>query len=679
MIKNAISALQDLHLLAKCSHVRYPVILQGDDIFLLTLLNAIPDITLVSDILKFPRKMSWSQTTSLLGQDLASLALDIRTTIDVEKLCLISGCITGGELLLLLVPEKKSNLESLFRSRFNRFFYHKNASYISQSGEMYFSTQILPISNHHLCSESSFVTEDQKLAIDAIKRVLSGHRRRPALLVADRGRGKSSALGMAAAMIMSSLKKRILITSPLFINVDSLFVHALNCPQIIRESTFFLRGANGSELQFIAPDRLLDEKPVCDLLLVDEAAAIPLPMLTQILGQYSRIVFSSTEHGYEGSGRAFSLRFRSLLDQKAKGWKEIKLMQPVRWKVNDPLEKWLFDVFLFEAEPSTINGVVDLSFRQLHQQELFADENLLKQIFALLVAAHYQTSPNDLIMLLDGKLQVLFGAFYGKELVGILLAQHEGGFDKKMAMAVLAGKRRLKGHLLAQSIACHTGVVEALTSSLFRVVRVAVHPDCRNRGIGSALVRKMEAHAEQKGILFVGASFGVTKELWHFWSSLGYSSVRLGVKKDAASGTFSLQLLKSLAGMPDWFSDLLTLFPFNFTHQLSVLFQDMEIDIALRLLSQYQKINAPSKIAKHQVDLFSQGALGYDLVLGSLHAWFLHWLATNNEADTDSIGCHVLFARLLQAKSWVDLAVQFDFKGRKDIENAMRVWVKSVR
>lgn len=52
----------------------------------------------------------------------------------------------------------------------------------------------------------------------------------------------------------------------------------------------------------------------CELLAIDEAAAIPLPMVKQLLGPYL-VFLSSTVNGYEGTGRALSLK---LIDQLRK-------------------------------------------------------------------------------------------------------------------------------------------------------------------------------------------------------------------------------------------------------------------------------------------------------------------------------------------------------------------------
>ena len=668
------SALSSLRSLAQSSYVRYPVIVSGDDAFLVSVINTLPGITLISDTLIFESQMPWKKSKSLLGQEVGSLALDIRSDFDLENFCLISGCIKGGELLLLLISDEKQKEETRFRSRLRRFFNDSNASFICQSGSIHISSQRLPSSPPFFTQGSAFNTPDQNVAIQAIKRVLTGHRRRPVLLVSDRGRGKSCALGQAAGELLSSSSKRILVTSPVFAFVEILFKHALESAKLKRISKYEFHASNGSEIKFIAPDALLTETPVCDLLLVDEAASIPLPMLERILAQYSRLVFSSTEHGYEGSGRAFSVRFRALLEKNAPGWKEVKLETPVRWAKNDPLERWLFDVFLFDAKPIERNPPFSVCFHTLNKDQFLSNEVLLRDVFSLLVTAHYQTSPNDLKMLLDAPSQVLIGAFNGETLCGILIAQKEGGFDLETASSVMEGKKRVQGHLLPQSLASHTGVIDALTSTLFRVVRIAVLPEYRHRGIGRSLVHEIEKHARNNEIAFIGCSFGVTQKLWTFWFGLGYDPVRLGVKKDAASGAFSLQLIKELNKKAEWVDELRSLFRLNLSYQLCELFQEMDVFLAASLFTQTKKISPPNDIAMRQVRLFAEGALGYDFVLGSLYSWFIYWLSTTKEKE-DKKRCNLLFARLLQKRAWNVLAKEFHFQGRKDTENAIRACV----
>lgn len=44
-----------------------------------------------------------------------------------------------------------------------------------------------------------------------------------------------------------------------------------------------------------------------ELVVVDEAAAIPITLVKKLLGPYM-VILSSTIHGYEGTGRSLSLK-----------------------------------------------------------------------------------------------------------------------------------------------------------------------------------------------------------------------------------------------------------------------------------------------------------------------------------------------------------------------------------
>jgi N-acetyltransferase 10 len=49
-------------------------------------------------------------------------------------------------------------------------------------------------------------------------------------------------------------------------------------------------------------------------LIIDEAAAIPITLVKQLLGPYM-VILSSTIHGYEGTGRSLSLKLISQLKE----------------------------------------------------------------------------------------------------------------------------------------------------------------------------------------------------------------------------------------------------------------------------------------------------------------------------------------------------------------------------
>lgn len=193
-------------------------------------------------------------------------------------------------------------------------------------------------------------TPEQERAIEAIVRTGQGRRRRPLVITADRGRGKSAALGIAAVRLLQSGRNRIAVVSPRKDNVASLFRHAAEQAGIEYHGQTTLRLDSGATLEWFPVDDLLTSRPEAELVLVDEAAAIPAPLLKQVLLGWPRVVFASTVHGYEGSGRGFNLRFRSVLDRKTPHWQSLTLAQPVRWSSQDPLEPLANRLFLLNAD-----------------------------------------------------------------------------------------------------------------------------------------------------------------------------------------------------------------------------------------------------------------------------------------------------------------------------------------
>ncbi len=107
------------------------------------------------------------------------------------------------------------------------------------------------------------------------------------------------------------------------------------------------------EIEFIAPDELairLQHEPEFSQsawLLVDEAAVIPLPLLQEYSQYFQHIIFSTTIHSYEGTGRGFELKFKRKIHRT---FQHFELKQPLRWQENDPLEHFIDDLLLLNAE-----------------------------------------------------------------------------------------------------------------------------------------------------------------------------------------------------------------------------------------------------------------------------------------------------------------------------------------
>ncbi len=282
--------------------------------------------------------------------------------------------------------------------------------------------------------------------------------------------------------------------------------------------------------------------------MVDEAAAIPLPILEKLLHSSPRTIFATTLHGYEGCGRGFALKFSKLLDAEKPNWRSAKLEQPIRWNRDDPLEQLTFRLLGLDAElelPQGYQPPAELTLRQISPRQLIEDETLLRQLFALLVMAHYQTSPSDLRMLLDSPDCQLYALFDDKLPIAIALLSREGPLAQEISEAIWLGKRRLRGQLLPQTLLGHAGWQDAARFSYARVMRIAVHPSLQGLGIGSRLLNELASEVE-KSCEFIGTSFGATPELLDFWKKNHFTPLRVGLHRDSASGCHSCVLLRPL-------------------------------------------------------------------------------------------------------------------------------------
>ncbi|MDX1303106.1 tRNA(Met) cytidine acetyltransferase TmcA [Photobacterium sp.] len=664
----------------------------------------------------------------VLGQETDCLVYNAHPGFDADAFGALSGTVTGGGLLLLMVPHAwfdETQAQLPFIQRLAHLCAQPDVLHLRQSpffadDQLNCSLPLLPmpgiVDEDYFDETFGCLTLEQKNAVEAIRRVVTGHRKRPLVLTADRGRGKSSALGIAAASLMRERNIKIAVTSPAFANANTLFAQAarsLNIPFHQQKNLIYQH----SELTFIAPDALLSknsaaDKPEIDFLIVDEAAAIPAPLLNQILTRYNRVTFATTIHGYEGTGRGFAIKFRQQLDQHAPQWRQYSLSQPIRWARHDPLEKWVFQALMLEAEPaevSVVMGSSQIRYRVLSTASLIADQRRLSQLFGLLVNAHYQTTPSDISQLLDDPAMHLVvaesvepisepGSGHHSEteedliisnIVGCCLLSFEGGFDTQFAEQIMLGKRRPKGHLLAQSIAAHIGLAQAARQRCARILRIAVHPDCQQYGIGTALLAHVRQWADVQSLDYLGTSFGVAGELLSFWQQAGYSPVRLGVMKDAASGAHSLLAVLPLSeDSLSWFDTAVALFAANFLVQRVEQFRMLDASIFVPLY-QYSLChsvtdlravacchNEPrgdvvlSPMVRLQLVSYIRGGLGYDLAVASLEAWLSEFLCQPSlqlNAATE-----MAVAKVLQKQSWELIVQRFGFASRKSAEQALR-------
>ena len=488
------------------------------------------------------------QAKTKLGHEFDVVVFDALVSICPDSLGISIGTIKAGGLLVLCMPILIA--DDLWMKRFRKVTY----DYVTETEGFYKVEQgdILPlisIPEQVVNDLKNCERGDQLKAVEAIYKVVYGHRRRPLVLSADRGRGKSAALGIAAARLLRDGKRNILVSAPSLAIAATVFKHAsLLLPEAtVSEGLICLLGA---EIRFIAPDALIKTTAVVDLLLVDEAAAIPSVMLEKMLEQYSRIIFSTTLHGYEGTGQGFSVRFKQLLDQRSPGWRAYHLDKPIRWLEDDQLEAMSFDALLLNAEPVQKKLVLTATIEQcvlekLDREYLIENDSLLRELFGLMVLAHYRTRPSDLKILIDHEGMSIYVVRYQGHIVGSAWVVNEGGLSAYVAQGVYQGERRLAGHLLPQSLISHAGLKSAGTLRYRRLVRIVVHPELQRRRLGTALIERVFDDCVEDNIDLLGASFGAEVGLIEYWHHADFRAVRLGSQRDDVGGCHSMMMMKA--------------------------------------------------------------------------------------------------------------------------------------
>ncbi|MBR9902475.1 MAG: GNAT family N-acetyltransferase [Gammaproteobacteria bacterium] len=506
-----------------------------------------------------------------LGAEHQLVVLDTHGTgFDPEALGALAGTITAGGLLVLLTPQPWGAAPDPDYARFTDHPWHwseLSCHYLSRlARQLQASAQLVrwdvdqSLHLPHLparkvdntaTADSDCLTADQAYAV---KELIGLKRRRPLVITADRGRGKSAALGIACARLLMRKAQRIVLTAPRLSAVESVFERvAALCPDGRRVAPGHFVLAEGSELIFLPPDGLTEQINAQQqggdgsYLMVDEAAAIPAALLEQWLAAFPRIAFATTVHGYEGSGRGFALRFRATLERLTPQWKALTLNAPIRWHSGDPLETLVNQLLLLKAPLPIAQPGGSAVAAQVVDQGLLAQQDAgLEKLFGLLVQSHYRTSPNDLRQLLDGPGTQLRTIEQAGEPQAVLVTREEGGFEPALADQVARGKRRRQGHLLAQSLATHAGSRAALTARWRRVVRIASHPERRRQGLGQALLDEDVAAATQQGVALYGATFGAEASLLRFWLAQGFTPVRLGITREVSTGEFAVMVAKAL-------------------------------------------------------------------------------------------------------------------------------------
>ncbi|SPZ61643.1 tRNA(Met) cytidine acetyltransferase TmcA [Serratia quinivorans] len=473
---------------------------------------------------------------TLLGQERLHAVYDATDGLDVEALAALAGTLRAGSWLLLLTPPWQSwhqqpDSDSLRWSDCPQpittpnFIHHLQQHLVADS-EVTLWRQDEPLTLAPLPVRPQWQAPNGQPTFEqqALLTQLLGAEPGVWVLTAARGRGKSTLAGM----LVANTPLTCWLTGP------------------SRAATEVAGEWAQGRAQFWAPDALLAhcrEHDVSDVgwLLVDEAAAIPGPLLQQWVNHFPRILLTTTVQGYEGTGRGFLLKFCAGLPE----FQPLELQQPMRWAPGDALERVIDNALLFNELPPWPATDKLVSITGAEQRALCADPQRLMRFYALLSSAHYRTSPLDLRRLMDAPGMHFGLAQVEEEVVGALWLVEEGGLSAELAHEVWAGRRRPRGNLVAQSLAAHGGQWWAPTLRSRRITRIAVLPAMRQQGIARRLIEQQRQQAQ--GLDYLSVSFGYTEPLWRFWQSCGFELARIGSKIEASSGCYSVMAILPLS------------------------------------------------------------------------------------------------------------------------------------
>jgi tRNA(Met) cytidine acetyltransferase len=638
------------------------------------------------------------QLRHLLGQETDFALFDAEAGLEADALGIVGGLIRAGGLCLISLPPKadflnhpnpalaaflnypltpEDSLKGFQAYLWQQLNQHALWLEEGQSGQAWPVLQNGPSapSTPPLSRDDTQPTADQADALQAIQHVAFGHRKRPLLLTADRGRGKSTALGLACVELLLAGKRRITLSAARLPQVQKAFDAIENALPRLQQAGFnvcekrpglvvFDIDQEQADIRFRAPDDLIQSPDKGELLLVDEAAHLPMPMLFALLKSHSRTVLASTEHGYEGSGRGFRLKLTGHLDVHYPGWKRQTLTTPIRWAEKDPLEATLNQLFLLDTNPTDdieAAAVHSVQFERIERPaELAQPENRadLQRLFQLLTQAHYQTRPNDLMQLLEIPNQQLWVARAQDQIVAVLFAVGEGGLPNEPG-------RRFQGHLFPQLLKRHTHHPDWLRLKGWRIQRLAVWPSVQRLGLG----RQLTAHfieANQTKADALSVSFSADAGLIRFWTSLDFQPLHLGLKRDQASGQHSAVLCYPLTEKASRLTQQAQQqFQSEFAWNLTQPFQSLEADLALAIL----RGQAPA-LPSH----FPNGYLQdqpFESVAFALRQWTLGQLTQLEDSDTLALW----FRKVVQHQAWSDVISASPFPHRKALEAHFKNWL----
>ncbi|KAL7671521.1 hypothetical protein ACOME3_006417 [Neoechinorhynchus agilis] len=330
---------------------------------------------------------------------------------------------------------------------------------------------------------------------------------------AGRGRGKSALLGIAIGRLIAnqaSKNRFIVLCGPSLLATKTVFeflMKTLTSESIPFKSETTINSevssvrvdndGNQSFIEYLNP--LRPTRMSCDLLVIDEAASLPvtnLQPLINITGISCPILMATTTNGYEGTGNTFSLRLLSQIESTGRVVIRHVIHEPIRYAENDPVELWLSEAVLcspmislddqndHEERLSSYPIPNETEFAYLNKSVAFngSHDRLIFSIMKIFIQSHYRHSPNDIELMADLKTHHIFLLMKrnnANEIFSVAqVAYEDGGSESTGAGNLIPSvmKNMYPGIEVGKGI---------------RIVRIATSFTAQSLGYGTELVKRL--------------------------------------------------------------------------------------------------------------------------------------------------------------------------------------------
>ncbi|OYT41631.1 MAG: tRNA(Met) cytidine acetyltransferase [Candidatus Aenigmarchaeota archaeon ex4484_224] len=683
------------------------------------------------------RVITFDKSSKILGLTFDNLLIDLRHNLHPDDLGRILETIKGNGLIFILIPSL-NEIEN-WRTRFDemliaypltifdikpnfqkrlikKFFENIFITIVDLEKEKilkeakkfkgrkferrkirYPKNTKIPKRIFNLC-----LTQDQSKILFGLEKFWDINEKSSFILRANRGRGKSAVIGIFLSYVVWQFSKTakqlaIGVTSPEKENSQIVFeflkkgLEKIGLKYKENKDEGIVELFKGRiRIEYKKPIRIIDR--YYDLVVVDEAAGIPISFLYRIIKKFRKTIFSSTIHGYEGAGRGFSIKFlKGIKKENLAKIFEDEMKEPIRYAENDPVEEFLFDVLLLDAEPPllTKNDFLDISFGKLKYEKIDLEkwisekEKEMKEFFGIYIFAHYRNRPKDLALLLNSPLHFprAIKTIEGKVVNAMHLAV-EGNLSEEIIERVFQ-REKPKGHVIPLVLARHYRIKEIGYLKGIRIVRIASHPDAMSMGIGSFALKQLEKEAKEMKMDWIGTSFGATSQLLNFWIKNGFIPLHISLERNTVSGEYSVILVKPLSNKA---KELIKRINYEFKLRLLGSLMDVHFDIDIEIPLFFFKPFFKHKPhfslqftedQKRRMEAFLKSVLPYESaadVCRELAKYY--FLNTEERPKLNELEEKIIIQKSFLVKSWKTISKNLEIETRKIIEKFREIMKK---